>query len=347
MCKWYGDFCWRTWREDDALPLVAGISRAQRQVLTTHGVNSRGALASLERPLELDLRRGQSESMWRVREQARLQVASPPGKPLYELLDPERDSNEKLVADRGLSVLPNPNSGDLFFDIEGDPFAFWEGIEYLFGVWETPQGASIWEQDSYTGIWAYDEEAKAFTREQEKRAFEQVMDLFTNRLEQFPDMHIYHYGLYEPSHLKALVARHATREEQLDQLLTGRVFVDLYRAVKQGIRVGAESYSIKKLEPLYAYQREIELRDANSSIVEFELAARGGRPGGDRSRRRSASTTATTASRRRSCAIGWSCGAVSSRGTSGSSCRAHRTRLTLLRRNLPPDNKRSASSRSA
>ena len=31
VCKWYGDFCWRTWREDDALPLVAGISRAQRE----------------------------------------------------------------------------------------------------------------------------------------------------------------------------------------------------------------------------------------------------------------------------------------------------------------------------
>ena len=31
VCKWYGDYCWRTWREDDALPLVAGISRAPAQ----------------------------------------------------------------------------------------------------------------------------------------------------------------------------------------------------------------------------------------------------------------------------------------------------------------------------
>jgi uncharacterized protein len=78
-----------------------------------------------------------------------------------------------------------------------------------------------------------------------------------------------------------LVGRHATREEELDQLLRGRVFVDLYRAVKQGVRVGAESYSIKKLEDLYSYKREIELRDANSSIVEFEQLLEDGDPRGE------------------------------------------------------------------
>ena len=65
------------------------------------------------------------------------------------------------MPDRGLSVLPEPNVGDLFFDIEGDPFAFWEGIEYLFGVWATPQSESIWDQDGYTGIWSYDDEQQA------------------------------------------------------------------------------------------------------------------------------------------------------------------------------------------
>ena len=281
VCKWYGDFCWRTWREDDALNLVAGISRAQRETLTEHDITTRAALAQLNKPFELGLKHSQDDSMWKVREQARLQLQSiQQGKTLYEILDPERDADGSLVPDRGLSVLPPPNATDLFFDIEGDPFAFWEGLEYLFGVWESPRGDSIWDQDAYTGIWAYDEEARAFTREAEKRAFEEVMDLFTARLAQHPDMHIYHYGAYEPSHLKALVGRHATREEELDQLLRGRVFVDLYRAVKQGLRVGAESYSIKKLEDLYAYKREIELRDANSSIVEFEFLLEEGDPDG-------------------------------------------------------------------
>src|SRR3954454_1617499 len=281
VCKWAAE-CKKLWHDDDALPIVAGISRAQRTVLTGHNVKTTTALAALTKPFDLDLKKhGQNESMWKAREQARLQLESlREKKTKYELLEPERDAEEALVPDRGLSVLPEPNEGDLFFDIEGDPFAFWEGLEYLFGVWETPRGESIW-QDGYVGIWAYDEETRKFSREAEKRAFEEVMDLFTNRLRDHPEMHIYHYGSYEPSHLKILVGRHATREEELDQLLRGRVFVDLYRAVRQGVRVGAESYSIKKLEPLYGYTREIELRDANSSIVEFEVMLEEGDPSGE------------------------------------------------------------------
>ena len=43
-----------------------------------------------------------------------------------------------------------------------------------------------------------------------------------------------------------------------------------------------ESYSIKKLEPLYGYTREVDLRDAGSSIVAFETWLEvGGESGGD------------------------------------------------------------------
>ena len=38
----------------------------------------------------------------------------------------------------------------------------------------------------------------------------------------------------------------------MDRLLRGEVLVDLYRVVRQGLRAGVESYSIKKIEPLYA-----------------------------------------------------------------------------------------------
>jgi uncharacterized protein len=41
--------------------------------------------------------------------------------------------------------------------------------------------------------------------------------------------------------------------------------------VRQGIRASVESYSIKRLEPLYGLHREISLKDAGSSIVEFEV----------------------------------------------------------------------------
>ena len=78
------------------------------------------------------------------------------------------------------------------------------------------------------------------------------------------------------------MGRHATREDEVDRLLRGGVFVDLYRAVKQGLRASVESYSIKKLEPLYRFERTVELRDAGSSLVAFSTWLQdGGDEGGD------------------------------------------------------------------
>ena len=89
-------------------------------------------------------------------------------------------------------------------------------------------------------------------------------------------MHVYHYAAYEKTALGRLAQRHATREEEVDRLLRGGVLVDLYRVVRQGIRASVESYSIKRLEPLYGLEREVELRDAGSSIVAFEAWLEGG-----------------------------------------------------------------------
>ena len=91
-----------------------------------------------------------------------------------------------------------------------------------------------------------------------------------DRLAADTKLHIYHYAPYEPTAIKRLAGRYGTREEEVDRLLRGEVFVDLHRAVRQGIRASVESYSIKRLEPLYDFKREIDLRDAGTSIVEFE-----------------------------------------------------------------------------
>ena len=48
------------------------------------------------------------------------------------------------------------------------------------------------------------------------------------------------------------------------------VLVDLLRVVRQSLRASVESYSIKKMEAFYGFVREIDLRDAGSSIVAFE-----------------------------------------------------------------------------
>ena len=56
------------------------------------------------------------------------------GKVISERLDPPRDRDGDLVLNHGLLMLPEPAEGDLFFDIEGDPFFSSDevdGIEYL------------------------------------------------------------------------------------------------------------------------------------------------------------------------------------------------------------------------
>ncbi len=258
VCRWVVDCVGRRHR-DDHLSLVAGISRRQRDALVERGVNTLASLSTLALPMDPKLEGTSPESLKRVREQARLQAQGrQEGRVLHELLHP-------IEAGRGLAALPPPSVGDLFFDMEGDPFVEeggTDGLEYLFGVIE-PAGGTL-EQPASHAFWGLD-------RAGEKRAFEEFIDLVMDRLKKDPDLHIYHYASYEPSAVKRLMGCHATREEEVDRLLRGDVFVDLFSVVKHGVRVSQDSYSIKKLEPLYGLVREVDLKDAGSSIVNFEL----------------------------------------------------------------------------
>jgi predicted RecB family nuclease len=116
----------------------------------------------------------------------------------------------------GLTCLPEPSDGDVFFDLEGDPFVGEHGLEYLFGyVFRNAGGALVYE-----GEWA-------LTRADEKRAFERFADFVMARWAQFHGLHIYHYAPYEPAALKRLMGRYATREEEIDRMLRARLFRSL------------------------------------------------------------------------------------------------------------------------
>lgn len=202
-------------READHLALVADITRRQRRALSERCVNTVKQLAELPIPVEPPLESVRGVSVERVREQARIQVEGrEAGEPRYELFTPP-------VEGEGLAALPEPSHGDLFFDIEGDPYALGDGIEYLFGFVDAA--------GEYTSFWALDRRA-------EKAAFEAFIDLVTARLEEHPDLHVYHYHHYEPTHLKGFMGRYGTREEELDRPLRGGVLVDLHRVVRQSLR---------------------------------------------------------------------------------------------------------------
>ena len=247
VCQWSRQ-CDSIRREDDNLSLVAGISGLQIDELRQREIVTTAGLGAEPVPLQWRPRRGAVASYERVREQARVQVEDRTAlSPVYETLEPEPDL--------GLAALPEPSAGDVFLDFEGDPFVGPGGLEYLFGH-VAANGAG---QPEYTGNWA-------LSRDEEKMAFERLVDWLTKRWGSYPDMHVYHFAPYEPSAMKRLMGRYATREDEVDRMLRAGLFVDLYRVVRGGLRAGVESYSIKELERFFGFDREVPLSDANRAL---------------------------------------------------------------------------------
>ncbi len=267
VCRWSVD-CRDHRRRIDDLSLVAGITSRQRGGLREQGVTTRRAVARLPLPVPLAIDGAQPAALSRVREQARIQVeGEAAGRVLYELLEPKRNRAGEMEPNLGLLALPEPSLGDLFFDMEGDPFALEDGVDFLFGILE-PGRPDAAGEPTFHRFWSW-EKGGAVTLAGEKRAFEQVVDLFVDRLERDPRLHIYHYHHYERTAFGRLMGRHATREDEVDRLLRGEVFIDLHRAVRQALRAAVESYSIKQLEPLYGFERAVHLREAGQSLAAF------------------------------------------------------------------------------
>ena len=121
-------------REDDHLSLVAGAAKAQRRKLVDAGVTTLAELADV--PETRAVRNLQPRILERLRRQAALQRrARVEGIVPYELIPPNPDEPGK-----GLAALPPPSSLDVFFDIEADPWALDDGLEYLFGWVERGPG---------------------------------------------------------------------------------------------------------------------------------------------------------------------------------------------------------------
>src|SRR5713101_5224043 len=255
ICRWI-DVCELRRRQDDHLCLVAGMRRDQTRRLNLAGIKTVTELGAS--PADQPIHGINEMAIARLRQQARLQVEQRHGDTLpFDVLPP-------LGEHLGFQSLPTPTPDDLFFDMEGDPFVGDNGLEYLFGILEytVPLKGKGREAVHHT-FWGHDPD-------EEKRAFEQVVDFLIQRLNRNPDVHVYHYAPYEPNALKYLASTYASREAEVDQLLRGRVLVDLYRIVRQSVRIGTESYSLKELEALYRGKRSTEIVDAAGSIVAYE-----------------------------------------------------------------------------
>jgi uncharacterized protein len=249
QCHWR-ERCEAQRLQDDHLCQVANILGSQIQKLNAAGVTTLQALAEL--PSNSNVPKMAADTLDKLRHQAALQFkARETGRNHLDVLPVDPDGQ------RGFYRMPVPDAGDLFFDMEGDPLEE-GGLEYLFGLYYFEAGES-----TFKPFWAHN-------RREEKLAFEAFMDFVTAWLKQHPKAHIYHYAHYEETALKKLMSLHGTREAEVDALLRRRKLVDLYKVVREGIRVSEPRYSIKNIEHFYLEQREGDVTNAGASIVFYE-----------------------------------------------------------------------------
>ncbi len=235
-------------RATDDLLLVAGLRVTQRAKLLDAGITTVAELAAHDGPVP-DV---SARSLTAMVAQARLQMLQRvSGTAQFEVVDAQP-----------LTLLPNPDEGDLFFDFEGDPLWTADGVdwglEYLFGVLEGGRAGR------FHPLWAHD-------RPDERQALIDFLALVAKRRKRYPNMHVYHYAAYEKTALLRLAGRHGVGEDEVDDLLRSGTLVDLYPIVRKSIRTGSESLSLKALEPLYmgSRLRSGDVTTATDSITQY------------------------------------------------------------------------------
>ncbi len=252
QCRW-SPRCTQEWEDTDDVCRVAGLRSDQRTRLRDVGITTLAALAQAGPDDPLVASALSLSARTRLCLQAQLQHDEQmTGVPAYRVLP--------VTEGQGLALLPDPDPGDVYLDFEGDPFApGGQGLEYLAGVCDRDRKFYTW--------WAHDAAAEAVM-------VRELLDWLVDRWRAHPGMHIYHYANYEQAVLKRLTGREAVAESQLDMLLRGERFVDLYSVVRQGVQISKDSYSIKKLETFYwggtRSGGEDEVDNALSSVVEYE-----------------------------------------------------------------------------
>lgn len=248
----WGTYAKELCEESDSLALIANIRKTQIQKLYKLNIST---LTELAQTTLTHVQGISPETFERLRAQARIQnLSKGSDRPKFEVL--------KTDNGKGLSALPPPSKLDVFFDIEGHPIVD-GGLEYLWGCSYNNPDATQGKNYAFIDWWAHDSK-------QEKTAFEGFIDWVYARWQQEPNMHVYHYATYEITAIRKLSTRNQTRLEEVAELLSNGVFIDLYKVVRGGLLIGEQKYSIKNVEHLYRGKRTTDVANGGESIVVYE-----------------------------------------------------------------------------
>lgn len=230
------------------LLIVRGMTKAARAQLTAMGITSYRDLLTASIPAD-------DERLTELQEQARMQAGT-------ATVDGSRGGvSYQVKAGHQLHSIPDPETGDIFFDFEGDPIyrdpaTGGGGLEYLFGLIEESGDGT-----RYTGFTAHD-------FDMEKQALIDFTAYVMDRLEENPDLRIYHFAAYEATALKKLAARHGVLAGEI-AFIVENVLFDLLPVVRKSIRLSDTSMSIKKLEPLYMDDVRDGVTNGAASVAEY------------------------------------------------------------------------------
>ena len=271
MCQW-NEHCNTKWKSEKSLTQVANISISQLKKIESVGVKNIPEFVEHQGHIpKLDDRIYET-----LKTQAELQLKRMnDGKPDFRL--------KAFKEDKGLHKLPQPQKGDMFYDIEGNPYheeSGFAGLEYLNGIWfnesfpemkYTFDDVMYYETGMFLPIWAH-------SRDEEKEALIRLFTFFSKQIESYPKARIYHYAPYEITALRKLAQHHGYGEEMLDNWLREERFVDLYKIVSESMICSEPGYSIKNMEVFYLppEKRVKEVKNGGQSIVAYENWRNGG-----------------------------------------------------------------------
>ena len=222
------------------------------------------------------------EILERISDQARMQFEARTKGHDWKLL-PEPD---------GLALLPRPSEGDVFYDIEGDPFyEAARGLEYLHGV--------------IAGRRRSARSGRRAARRSSARSSSSSTSSPSGSL-RYPDMHVYHYAHYEVGVLRRLAGEHGTREDTSTSCSAARSSSTSTGSSRRrcGSRTRATRSSRSRRSSCPSARRTSARATTRSSS-----SSSGSTRATTRCSTRSSATTSSTAARPRSCATGCSSGA--------------------------------------